>query len=190
MEWRWGCAGKCAKVHFSRKPDRPDRYRRAACPRCPESRARIRSYSIPSRRYTPFPTTVPRSDIRACVNVDVVSGFLGCISTRSPSPRPFFSPDLVRSRIRRRGPRSEIEGNWKWRARGKRRFITSFFLSSACEEETAIDELPICPQLDSRKQTVLWRRREEEWREERRAREEARLPSGLTSRSPRFRSIF
>lgn len=28
--WRgaaWGCAGKCAKVHFSRKPDRPDRYR-------------------------------------------------------------------------------------------------------------------------------------------------------------------
>lgn len=23
----WGCAGKCAKVHFSRKPDRPDRYR-------------------------------------------------------------------------------------------------------------------------------------------------------------------
>lgn len=23
----WGCAGKCAKVHFSRKPDRPDHYR-------------------------------------------------------------------------------------------------------------------------------------------------------------------
>lgn len=69
VEWRWGCAGKCAKVHFSRKPDRPDRYRRAACPRCPESRARIRSYSIPSRRYTPFPIR-STLDIRACVNVD------------------------------------------------------------------------------------------------------------------------
>ena len=43
MEWRgvaWGCAGKCAKVHFSRKPDRPDHYRCAAPgPDYPKSRA-------------------------------------------------------------------------------------------------------------------------------------------------------
>lgn len=43
VEWSgvaWGCAGKCAKVHFSRKPDRPDHYRCAAPgPDYPKSRA-------------------------------------------------------------------------------------------------------------------------------------------------------
>lgn len=32
VEWRGVVTGKCAKVHFSRKPDRPDHYRCAAVP--------------------------------------------------------------------------------------------------------------------------------------------------------------